>query len=92
MDTQRIIALIVFMFSGMLLWEAWNKPKTPIVPKAEMSQNQGATKSESGKYRCAHAKPLGSSQRIPGCPRGYANESDCDQWGAYSRNDRHPDS
>jgi len=48
MDTQRIIALIVFMFSGMLLWEAWNKPKAPVVPKIEVSQNQSATKIEGG--------------------------------------------
>ncbi|MEP7154678.1 MAG: membrane protein insertase YidC [Betaproteobacteria bacterium] len=32
MDTQRIIALVVFMFSGMLLWEAWNKHNQPIPP------------------------------------------------------------
>jgi len=30
MDTQRIIALVVFMFSGMLLWEAWNKHNQPV--------------------------------------------------------------
>jgi YidC/Oxa1 family membrane protein insertase len=40
MDTQRIIALIVFMFSGMLLWEAWNKAHAPIVPKTVAAQSQ----------------------------------------------------
>jgi YidC/Oxa1 family membrane protein insertase len=41
MDTQRIIALIVFSFSGLLLWEAWQKhnkppilPPTPVVSQA----------------------------------------------------------
>ena len=33
MDTQRIIALIVFSFSGLLLWEAWQKQnKPPVLP------------------------------------------------------------
>ncbi len=33
MDTQRIIALIIFSFSGLLLWEAWQKQnKTPVMP------------------------------------------------------------
>jgi YidC/Oxa1 family membrane protein insertase len=35
MDTQRIIALIIFSFSGLLLWEAWQKHNNPpFVPKA----------------------------------------------------------
>lgn len=29
MDTQRLIALIVFTFSGLMLWEAWNKHNRP---------------------------------------------------------------
>ena len=32
MDTQRIIALVVFVFSGTLLWEAWNKFNLPPAP------------------------------------------------------------
>ncbi|MBL8523285.1 MAG: membrane protein insertase YidC [Betaproteobacteria bacterium] len=42
MDTQRIIALIVFMFSGMLLWEAWNKHNQPPLQKTA-TQTQAAT-------------------------------------------------
>ncbi len=37
MDTQRLIALVVFSFSAMLLWDAWQKhnaPKVPAVPPA----------------------------------------------------------
>jgi YidC/Oxa1 family membrane protein insertase len=33
MDTQRLIALGAFLFSGMLLWEAWQKHTNPPVPK-----------------------------------------------------------
>ena len=32
MDTQRLIALIVFSFSALLLWEAWQKHNAPKVP------------------------------------------------------------
>jgi YidC/Oxa1 family membrane protein insertase len=35
MDTQRLIALVVFSFSALLLWDAWQKhnaPKLPPVP------------------------------------------------------------
>ncbi len=41
MDTQRIIALVVFMFSGMLLFQAWEKhnhPPTPTRTEASTSQ------------------------------------------------------
>jgi YidC/Oxa1 family membrane protein insertase len=43
MDTQRIIALIIFSFSGLLLWEAWQKqnkaPAPPIQPVIENVQS-----------------------------------------------------
>src|SRR5688500_4553609 len=32
MDTQRLIALIVFTFSALMLWEAWQKHNAPKVP------------------------------------------------------------
>ncbi len=28
MDTSRLIAIVLFAFSGLMLWEAWNKPQT----------------------------------------------------------------
>jgi YidC/Oxa1 family membrane protein insertase len=34
MDTQRLIALIVFSASGFFLWEAWQKHNHPAVPPA----------------------------------------------------------
>lgn len=40
MDTQRIIALVVFMFSGMLIWEAWNKYNHPPAPPQAVAQTQ----------------------------------------------------
>ena len=32
MDTQRLIAFIVFSFSAILLWDAWQKHNAPKVP------------------------------------------------------------
>ena len=40
MDTQRIIALVVFVFSGMLLWEAWNKYNHPPAPVQTITQEK----------------------------------------------------
>jgi YidC/Oxa1 family membrane protein insertase len=34
MDTQRLIALIVFSFSALLLWDAWQKHNAPKLPPA----------------------------------------------------------
>jgi YidC/Oxa1 family membrane protein insertase len=34
MDTQRLIAFIVFSFSALLLWDAWQKHNAPKVPAA----------------------------------------------------------
>jgi YidC/Oxa1 family membrane protein insertase len=34
MDTQRLIALIVFSASGFFLWEAWQKHNNPPIPPA----------------------------------------------------------
>jgi YidC/Oxa1 family membrane protein insertase len=41
MDIQRIIALSVFAFSSLLLWEAWQKhnaPKAPLNPPSAAVQ------------------------------------------------------
>jgi YidC/Oxa1 family membrane protein insertase len=32
LDTQRLIALVIFSFSALLLWEAWQKHNAPKVP------------------------------------------------------------
>ena len=32
MDTQRLIAIVVFMFSSLLLWDAWQKHNAPKIP------------------------------------------------------------
>src|SRR5258706_5035942 len=37
MDTQRLIALVVFSFSALLLWDAWQKHNAPKPPPAAVS-------------------------------------------------------
>jgi YidC/Oxa1 family membrane protein insertase len=41
MDTQRLILLIIFSFSLLMLWEAWQKEHRPAVP-AQQAQPAGA--------------------------------------------------
>src|SRR5690349_13272406 len=38
MDTQRLILFVVFSFSLLLLWEAWQKQLTPPAPRAATHQ------------------------------------------------------
>lgn len=42
MDTQRLIALIVFSASGFFLWEAWQKHNHPIAPPVSAIAAPGA--------------------------------------------------
>ena len=48
MDTQRLIALIVFTFSGLMLWEAWNKHNRPPVPPQAVAQTQSVNPLQGG--------------------------------------------
>ena len=34
MDTQRLILFIIFSFSALFLWEAWQKEQRPVPPPA----------------------------------------------------------
>lgn len=49
MDTQRLIALIVFSFSSLLLWDAWQKHNAPkAAAPAAQTQLATANKPETG--------------------------------------------
>lgn len=41
MDTQRLILLVIFSFSLLMLWEAWEKEKRPKPPPAAPAVQQG---------------------------------------------------
>ena len=41
MDTQRLILLVIFSFSLLMLWEAWEKENRPKPPPAPPTAQQG---------------------------------------------------
>lgn len=58
MDTQRIIALVVFVFSGTLLWEAWNKYNQPPIPvQSTIQTKNGVSTPSSGNASTAVPTP-----------------------------------
>jgi YidC/Oxa1 family membrane protein insertase len=56
MDTQRLIAFVVFSFSALMLWDAWQKHNAPKVP-APVSASASA-----------HGVPKPSTPLAPGTP------------------------
>ena len=76
MDTQRIIALIVFVFSGMMLWEAWNKhnlpPAIPAVsttqPQTQAVNNGGANAVPTPMSPLASTTPVATASTTPTAP------------------------
>ena len=61
MDTQRLILLVIFSFSLLMLWEAWEKEKRPKPSPAPPAAQQGVP--TPAKPAPAEAKP---SVAIPG--------------------------
>ena len=41
MDTQRLVLFVIFSFSALLLWEAWQKEMRPPPPPAAVTAQQG---------------------------------------------------
>ena len=41
MDTQRVILLFIFLFSGMMLWQAWEREKNPPPPATATAPRAG---------------------------------------------------
>ena len=58
MDTQRLIALIVFSASGFFLWEAWQKHNHPPVPPAAAITAPAAAKNGVATGTNASAVPV----------------------------------
>ncbi len=58
MDTQRLIALIVFTFSGLMLWQAWDKHAHPPVSQQPTTPTQaGAVPQSSSTDKSAPPVP-----------------------------------
>jgi YidC/Oxa1 family membrane protein insertase len=62
MDAQRLIALIVFTFSGLMLWEAWQKHNVPAKPAAS---TQVVASPNAGQPEGAAAVPTPSASTTP---------------------------
>lgn len=68
MDTQRLIAFVVFSFSLLMLWEAWQEythPKEAVV--------SGAPASVSGRAASSDALPPAPGQALQGLPQPVAS-------------------
>ncbi len=61
MDTQRIIALIVFSFSSLLLWEAWQKHNQP----AALPTTAVATQTAPASVNKVNADAPGGANAVP---------------------------
>ncbi len=59
MDTQRIVALIIFVFSGMMLWTGWQKHNAPpvITPAAAVAGATAANGKTTDTVPTASANP-----------------------------------
>jgi YidC/Oxa1 family membrane protein insertase len=55
MDTSRLIAIVLFAFSGLMLWEAWNKPQT-----TDPVQVAAATAAAKASEKAANGVPVGA--------------------------------
>ena len=76
MDTQRIIALVVFLFSALLLWEAWQKHNAPhpiaapasTVPAAPATTVPSATPTQQPAASAPAAVPPASNAAATAAP------------------------
>ena len=70
MDIQRLIAFVVFSFSALLLWDAWQKhnaPKAP-VPQSGVAGKQGAGTAPAPTVPLATSAPTSTSPAAPPIP------------------------
>jgi len=68
MDTQRLIALVVFSFSALLLWDAWQKHNAPRVPAATVATPGIPAPSAPSSTPSSAATPATSPGTVPGAP------------------------
>jgi YidC/Oxa1 family membrane protein insertase len=71
MDTQRLILLVIFSFSLLMLWEAWEKEKRPKpAPTPPASAQQGVPVPEKPAPAPAATKPSAAMPEAAGPARG----------------------
>ena len=65
MDTQRLILFVIFSFSALLLWEAWQKREHAPPPPPQSQRNAGSAPRR-------HAAAPARRRPAPGAPRAAA--------------------
>lgn len=64
MDNRRLILFLVFSFSLIMLWEAWNNPQASAKPAA--AANAPGTAASAGKSEVPSPTPTGGPVAVPG--------------------------
>jgi len=72
MDTQRLILFVVFSFSALLLWEAWQKQHAPPPLPAATTASRPATPADLPPSPAATTVP----SALPGAPAGAAADKE----------------
>lgn len=62
MDTQRLILLLIFSFSVLMLWDAWQRENAPPKPAPNAAQSSAQ---ESGPPKAMATPPAASSAPAP---------------------------
>src|ERR1700754_3385006 len=75
MDTQRLIALVIFSFTSLLLWDAWQKHNAPKIPAptaatATPSTRPSPVPSPSAQLAAPGAPPPAAPSATPGSATG----------------------
>lgn len=72
MDTQRLILLVIFSFSLLMLWEAWEKEKRPKPAPPAAAQQQSVPAPAAPASPAAPAGPPASAKPAPAAVPGAA--------------------
>jgi len=73
MDTQRIVALVIFLMSSFLLWQAWEKQQIPPAPGKAPTTSATPAPTQAGKLADSAALPAPNAPAVaqtPVVPRG----------------------
>jgi YidC/Oxa1 family membrane protein insertase len=72
MDTQRLIAFVVFSFSALLLWDAWQKHNAPKLPPAPTSTVPAGVPQPSAPLPGPAQPPASATPGVPAVPASQA--------------------
>lgn len=64
MDTKRLVLFVIFSFSILMLWEAWQRDRTPETPAAVQQQDASVPQSVTGEPAAQTELPTESGFRL----------------------------